>query len=441
MNSLMEREALFFVEELQRLYLSVRNLEGLLECLDSRFSWIGTGREKISNNFDEARAILELEFQEYGGRFSIIETESKVVILSDTQCMVYGTCNAEPEDRCGNILELRYTLICEKTVEGMRLIHCNISKPDDAQERYQLIMNQTTDVIFEWDIISDTLSYSDNWEKRFGYKPNTCNACKNFLVSQNVHQEDRAILEKCLNDIKAGTSYSEIEVRLKDCNGIYHWCKIRVTVRFSERGVATKAVGIILDIQEEKRYCQLLLEKAQRDVLTGLYNKAAIKEHVEKKMKTPVRNKNQVLMIIDVDYFKQVNDTYGHQYGDTVLTEVADTIKKQFRYTDLLGRIGGDEFVIYLSSVNKKAEVEKKAETILLSLSQIKQGPSKTPITCSIGIAFFPEDETDYNRLFKCADIALYYVKSVGKNNYAFFDPAIHDEETIIMPFISSVKK
>ena len=112
-------------------------------------------------------------------------------------------------------------------------------------------------------------------------------------------------------------------------------------------GRVVRAVGAILDIDAEKKKAQNLMERAQRDMLTKLYNKGTSQDHIQTVLSGSASREKAALMIIDLDNFKHMNDTMGHLFGDALLSEVAHTIQKQFRSEDIVGRIGGDEFLVF----------------------------------------------------------------------------------------------
>ncbi|MEG2665366.1 MAG: diguanylate cyclase, partial [Hafnia sp.] len=178
-------------------------------------------------------------------------------------------------------------------------------------EQHQIIMDQTTDIIFEWDIRKDTLNFSQNWRKKFGYEAIASEISGRIPLSDNIHKEDMSAFVKIIKDTAAGVPYSETEFRIKNIKGRYTWCRIRATTQFDDDGRAIKAIGVILDINEETKEKQNLQKLAQRDPLTGIYNKAATNALVARRMGYFDITVLQALLMIDVDYFKSVNDTYG----------------------------------------------------------------------------------------------------------------------------------
>lgn len=295
-------------------------------------------------------------------------------------------------------------------------------------ERHQIIMDQATDIIFEWDIPQDVLHFSQNWNKRFGYDAVRENISHRIPHSKNIHEADMPAFIKIMKDTAKGVPYSETEFRIRDIAGTYMWCRIRATVQYDANGNPIKAVGVIVDIDEEKRQKQKLIDRAQRDELTGLYNKKTMQTQVEKSLKKPISEGFRVLLMIDVDYFKDVNDTYGHLCGDRLLSAVAQVLEQNTRPCDYVGRIGGDEFLVYLSSVRDEAEARSKAETLLERLQRITPQADAPPITCSIGVVLCQKDNCDYFTLYQCADQALYHRKHHGRSGISIYNEMVQTD-------------
>lgn len=346
-----------------------------------------------------------------------------------------------------DILELEYRLVSKegdiiwildrcKTVteeDGQEYLYCSltdISSSKRAQEelrlsleKHQIIMNQTNDIIFEWDIARDTLTYSSNWEKKFGYQPIHESISVKIPTVSHIYPDDMPEFVRLMNSIETGTSYDEAEFRLADAKGVYRWCRIRATAQYNASGQAIKAVGVILDIDESKRKTQALLEKAETDSLTKLLNKNAARWKIEEYLRQVKASEQSALLIIDVDNFKLVNDRYGHMFGDAVLTEFAGIIKSMFRTSDVVARIGGDEFMVYMCQVQERRNVAVRAERIIEDFKRMMyENLQVQGFSCSIGIAMCPKDGLNYKTLFMLADRALYQAKSEGKNQYAFYN-------------------
>lgn len=127
-------------------------------------------------------------------------------------------------------------------------------------ERHQIIMDQTNDIIFEWNIVQDTLSFSNNWQKKFGYAPIRREISTRIPSSKDVHPDDMPAFCQLLKAVSAGAPYSSAEFRIRSWDGRYLWCRIRATTQFDSEGRPIKAVGVITDIDAEKKHEQRLLE-------------------------------------------------------------------------------------------------------------------------------------------------------------------------------------
>ncbi len=159
----------------------------------------------------------------------------------------------------------------------------------------------------------------------------------------------------------------------------------------------------------------------QHDGLTGLYNKKMTEEQIKKLLNADPPIKCGALMIIDVDNFKGINDTFGHLYGDAVITQLGSSLRSIFQKSDVLGRVGGDEFFAFMRNYNDISVVEQKAKELCAEFCKCyEQGNDKVNISASVGIAT-TEHSMVYEDIYKYADIALYKTKSEGKNGYNIF--------------------
>ena len=159
--------------------------------------------------------------------------------------------------------------------------------------------------------------------------------------------------------------------------------------------------------------------KSRTDVMTGLFNKKATEHICQRRLSELSPDKLAALFILDLDHFKEANDTYGHQAGDTILKDFAKALRHIFRTDDCVGRFGGDEFVVFLTDLPNQDIIRRKAAQILAAARSLSLEGTELPITSSIGIAIAPNHGTDYEKLFHVADQALYKVKTGGRNGYA----------------------
>ena len=284
-------------------------------------------------------------------------------------------------------------------------------------ERHRIIMDQSTDVIFEWDILQDRLYFSSNWEKKFGYTPIRDHVSQRLPDSIHIHPDDRPLLVAAVDSLTTGTPYVELELRLQGRGDRYFWCRIRATVQNDTSGTPIKVVGIIADIDADKRHQQQLMDQASKDALTGLLNRSTLQARVEAHLMESLGP--HALMIMDLDGFKSINDCFGHMCCDAVLSDTAAALRRVFRRGDILGRIGGDEFLIFLPDVGSRETAARKAQELLAAISGILVNDTAR-LSCSLGVAMAPADATDYEQLFQLADQALYQVKKAGKGSFAF---------------------
>ena len=155
--------------------------------------------------------------------------------------------------------------------------------------------------------------------------------------------------------------------------------------------------------------------------MTGLKNKRAIETEIEELLRKS--SGKGTCLIMDLDNFKQINDTFGHLEGDRVLQSLADSIRKIFRNDDFAGRIGGDEFLVYMKQASRKDLAAKKAEQLIKEFnSRLPDEARELGLSVSIGIALCPRDGTSYLELYDKADKALYAAKNCGRNCWKFWD-------------------
>ncbi len=180
---------------------------------------------------------------------------------------------------------------------------------------------------------------------------------------------------------------------------------------------------LIYNEYRSKKKEMLLIRNAERDSLTGLYNRAVSETLISRKLKEsdPVSD-SHALLIIDIDLFKNINDTLGHMHGDNVLCILSGSLRTIFRAGDIVGRLGGDEFFVFMYGCSDESIASEKAAMICEAFKNRYTINDKTcEISASVGIAMYPTDGEDFAALYKSADIALYHAKKNGKHGYAIY--------------------
>ena len=287
---------------------------------------------------------------------------------------------------------------------------------DFETKKYGLLAEFSDTALFEYDRRKDILEFTNNArrilmldELRISHVMGKKTRTDLFL------QEDRKVMEDMLRS-RTGSWEDNIqyaELRLKSISGEYHWFGCHYKTITSDTGTVVKVVGKLADISRQRSREQELREQAMRDVLTGIYNKAG-----ERLIDRMVKEKGQGLfLMLDLNDFKSINDTMGHVAGDAILTELGRALKGTCRENDIVARIGGDEFVMFLPGVfdrqtgkRKIGEIQESLRTVRISTWGIRG------IKASIGAALCPEDGMDYGTLYKAADEAMYQAKEQSKN-------------------------
>lgn len=223
----------------------------------------------------------------------------------------------------------------------------------------------------------------------------------------------------------------EIWQRSKD--GDDYLAAMTVNAVYDEQGNPFRYVALLSDITQKKASDELIWRQANFDTLTGLPNRNMFHEHLRQEMKKTDRSQlPMALVFVDLDYFKEINDTYGHDKGDVLLKQVAMRLLSCVRNSDIVARLGGDEFTVILSELRKPADVTRTAEEILSNMSTPFQlGDDIAHISSSIGIALYPQDGQDADSLMKSADKAMYAAKQNGRNRFHYANSGEKLAETV----------
>lgn len=197
------------------------------------------------------------------------------------------------------------------------------------------------------------------------------------------------------------------------------------------------------DISDRKRIEAEVQHLAHHDVLTGLANRSLLDARLQQAIADARRCKQHLaVLFIDLDRFKNINDSLGHQVGDELLVQVAERLRSEVRETDIVARLGGDEFVIALQGLSNASDAARITETLLSRLSMPYQvGLTELHATPSIGISVFPDDAEDTDSLLRNADAAMYHAKAVGRANYQFFTDDLNRSTTLRLELENSLRR
>jgi diguanylate cyclase (GGDEF)-like protein/PAS domain S-box-containing protein len=229
--------------------------------------------------------------------------------------------------------------------------------------------------------------------------------------------------EEFMRIVRARGSVSGFESQVYRKNGDIIWISENARALFDADGKCVGYEGTVEDITERKLYQARIEQQANYDTLTGLANRSLLQDRLEQALLTATSyNSRLAVAFVDLDRFKFINDSLGHHIGDKLLKAMANRLESCVRECDTVARLGGDEFVVLLTGQTAPVQVRAVVERMLSVVSQpwiIEQGEFN--ISCSIGVALFPNDGTDAQTLLKHADSAMYRAKESGRNNFQFF--------------------
>ena len=302
-------------------------------------------------------------------------------------------------------------------------IYTDVTERRESAEREQLaqkVFTYTPTGIIFTDDAHRILSINPATTQMTGYAPYELLGHSVFALIKLEHgQTPEAFQEDVAHQ---GTWSGELEVTRK--NGEALAAGLRVSrVDDSYSVLPAHYIWILADITERKLAEERMRHIAQHDALTGLPNRLALAIRLAQLLPEARRHHWRLaIMFIDLDRFKIINDTLGHQIGDELLREVACRLSGVIRETDFVARLGGDEFVIILPSISSPADAAMVAGKIIAKLSTpIEAEGHELHTSPSIGISIFPDDGPDSDTVMKNADVAMYHAKAAGRNNYQFF--------------------
>lgn len=291
----------------------------------------------------------------------------------------------------------------------------------ETAERLQFVLNAAQ--IGEWhlDLANDRAIRSLRHDQCFGYNEPVPEWGLEVAL-QHIHPDDRARVKETFNQAIRDLSDWHFEYRVIWPDNSVHWLSAHGSV-YSVNGQPTHMSGIVFDITERKEADERLRHAAMHDSLTGLPNRAMLFEYADHLLPHNRRtNRCAAVLFIDLDRFKPINDTHGHEIGDQILKEVADRLSHTLRAEDIVTRLGGDEFIVLLQDICESHHAGEATRHIVDKLSKpFEVNELSLSLSASIGISIFPKDAQDMDTLISQADAAMYHAKQAGRNNYQFY--------------------
>lgn len=306
------------------------------------------------------------------------------------------------------------------------------------EERYRFVERMSNSVIFEADLLTGAFRVNDAYEELFGRRIYVDDFRIDEQMTPNILDEDLPEFIRFLRDVAAGLEGTREFRVAKEHTGEIVWFRAEYRPIFDTNGKAVKEIGRFLDINDEHNTMEDLQKEAIHDPLTGILNRKGFEWEVNAAISMSTSNEFHALLLLDIDHFKNINDTYGHTKGDEILKTIAGLLEHNIRSTDYAGRAGGDEFYLFLRDAMSIETAEKIAEEIDQILEkEIMYGKNmyvhdtdggkeeKIRVSCSIGISTYPKDGMTLMALFEKADTALYRAKNSGRNQYAIYNEDI----------------
>ena len=386
----------------------------ILGCSKEEFS------EKYNNEigriFDkEVVKKLETIFDENNKDVSLENIEVKMNVYDNTDKWVsISVCRCVNEEK--KIYAYMYVINIDNTKQKQYLLR-------NENETFRNLLNNDADIMFEYDIENNQVTLNMVSEDGTLTEKKMYKFSELIHKSGFIHEQDK---EKFFRMVWLDDNTTE-EFRIQSLDGSYIWCSIKAIALKDENYMNKKIIGWIKNINDRKQDSQYLKDLEKRDMLTKLFNEEYAQGLISEYLRAEGKNKVSASVIIDIDNFHEINEKVGVVFGDAVLINVASEIKKVIRSDDIIARIGGDKFLVFLKNVEGKEHVIACVKRIQELINNISLGEVNLfEMTCSIGIALNSlKSHKTYEELLRNTDLALYYAKIYGKNRFEIYDKKV----------------
>ena len=289
-------------------------------------------------------------------------------------------------------------------------------------ERYRILSESAGAVIFDYNVLGDIMVYdrclpghAASWQTVTGF-------CGKYPIEKLAAPESQEYYRKIFHEMTSRASSGVLEYKGFCEEGVYHWLRVVYVSMADEQGNVYRIIGRAEDIEKQQEEKAELKNRAEKDQLSGLLNRAATEEQINALLSEQTAEECHAFLLFDIDNFKQVNDTRGHVLGDALLRKVGSILRDTFRTSDVVGRIGGDEFVAFLGHMGDRGEIETCIAVIQKRIREVSLMMGLEDVSSfSVGAALAPEHGQDFATLYREADIALYRAKNQGKRQLVFY--------------------
>lgn len=313
-----------------------------------------------------------------------------------------------------------------------------LKKTEETLKLASLVFHASTESIMITDAHSNIISVNPAFTKVTGYTQEEVVGKNPRLLSSGL--QDKAFFEAMWQSINATGKWSgELWNKRKNGEAYLEW--LTIDTIFNTDGSVRARAALFYDFTEKKRIEELVWQQAYFDTLTGLPNRRMIYDRLDQEIKKAHRLGSKLaVLFIDLDRFKEVNDSLGHEMGDVLLKETALRIQSCVRDTDTIGRLGGDEFLVILSELGDINSVGRVANMILSKLElKFELGNEISYVSSSIGITIYPDDATTVSGLLKNADQAMYAAKRQGRGRYNYYTASMQEASAARLQLINDL--
>ena len=296
---------------------------------------------------------------------------------------------------------------------------------EDRELQFSAVLEATGDVIWEWRTDTDSVIWTGELRKLFGVPSDRFKAASTWWHSR-VHPQDRMRVERRLDGVMAGDArhWSE-EYRFRHEDGSYRWFWDRGVLMRDANGAPFRFIGCMTDISAQRIAEERIWQLANQDELTGLANRKVFHAQLKALEESRDTNQRSAMLLIDIDHFKDVNDSLGHPAGDALLMEVASRLKASIGEKGTVFRLGGDEFGILLPGHGRESAFAIATGALTALANPIIVADQMVNTRATIGIVLFPDHGRDAAALLQNADLALYEGKNRGRNQAVCFEPIL----------------
>lgn len=316
-----------------------------------------------------------------------------------------------------SMAHFRFVLMSMQQERNIRQINQELREEREklrmSLEQHQIIMEQASDIMMHWDLEQDMMSFSRNWTELSGYPM----VIPNFLdwLTETQSPRNGQKLAACFQAYRGGEKREE-RISLCMADGEVRWYQIQMVMQADRTGKPVEGVGVLRDISRQQSEIEQLQNQLQYDTLTGILNKHGLELYTQNQLELLSAHKRLTFLMLDMDDFKRINDTFGHPCGDHVLQETARFMKHTFRTSDGMGRIGGDEFIVVIPGLSDEPLIRQKVQQLMDSIRDITWNGAPVNASSSVGGIIVSGPDHTFRELYRAADAALYQAKSAGKN-------------------------